>query len=294
MADLTLRLTKGSALTLQELDSNFQALDSDVANLSSSLASSYVTLNTTQTISGAKTFSNTLTASNGAILNGLTYPTTDGAINQFITTNGSGTLSFATVESYDSVKVQGQIDSDFTTTRTTDALSEGATNLYYTNARARTEITGSDLDMGGNKVLFGNLYSTFGDLPDASTYHGMFAHVHATGKGYFAHAGNWVPLIDDNNVDSSIDARVTQTFVNNLGFIVSDASDNYTSGTLTFNSGTTLTAASGATVNFSNTTGTAPFTVASTTKVTNLNADQVDGFNGIGIYDSAGTLLNGA
>jgi hypothetical protein len=294
MADLTLRLTKGSALTLSELDSNFQALDSDVSNLSSSLASSYVTLNTTQTISGAKTFSNTLTASNGAILNGLTYPTTDGAINQFITTNGSGTLSFATVESYDSVKVQGQIDSDFTTTRTTDALSEGATNLYYTNARARTEITGSDLDMGGNKVLFGNLYSTFGDLPDASTYHGMFAHVHATGKGYFAHAGNWVPLIDDNNVDSSIDARVTQSFVNNLGFIVSDASDNYTSGTLTFNSGTTLTAASGATVNFSNTTGTAPFTVASTTKVTNLNVDAVDGFNGIGIYDSAGTLLNGA
>jgi len=192
MADLTLRLTKGSALTLQELDSNFQALDSDVANLSSSLASSYVTLGTTQTITGAKTFSTTLTASNGAVLNGLTYPTADGAINQFITTNGSGVLSFATVESYDSAKVQGQIDSN-------------------------------------------------------------------------------APL-----------------------FLSSGATDNYTSGTLTFNSGTTLTAASGATVNFSNTTGTAPFTVASTTKVTNLNADRVDGFSGIGIYDSAGTLLNGA
>ena len=79
-------------------------------------------------------------------------------------------------------------------------------------------------------------------------------------------------------------------------FLRSGASDAFTSGTLTFNSGTTLTAASGATVNFSNTTGTAPFTVASTTKVANLNADLLDGETGshyrIDIYDSAGTLLN--
>ena len=45
--------------------------------------------------------------------------------------------------------------------------------------------------MGGKKVLFGNLYSSEGDLPSASTYHGMFAHVHGTGKGYFAHGGQW-------------------------------------------------------------------------------------------------------
>ena len=62
-----------------------------------------------------------------------------------------------------------------------------------------TQITSTDLDMGGNKVLFGNVYSTEGDLPSAATYHGMFAHVHATGKGYFAHAGNWVRLIDETS-----------------------------------------------------------------------------------------------
>lgn len=79
-------------------------------------------------------------------------------------------------------------------------------------------------------------------------------------------------------------------------FLRSGATDAYTSGTLTFNSGTTLTAAAGATVNFSNTTGTAPFTVASTTVVTNLNADQLDGQHGayyrIAIQDSTGTVLN--
>ena len=51
-----------------------------------------------------------------------------------------------------------------------------------------------DLDMGGNKVLFSNVYATEGDLPSASNNHGMFAHVHATGKGYYAHGGNWVQL----------------------------------------------------------------------------------------------------
>jgi hypothetical protein len=51
-----------------------------------------------------------------------------------------------------------------------------------------------DIDGAGNKVLFANVYSALGDLPSASTYHGMFAHVHGTGKGYFAHSGSWVEL----------------------------------------------------------------------------------------------------
>ena len=61
-------------------------------------------------------------------------------------------------------------------------------------------ITNSDLNMGSNnitttgKMLYSNVYSGTGDLPSASTYHGMFAHVHGTGLGYFAHAGAWVPL----------------------------------------------------------------------------------------------------
>ena len=61
--------------------------------------------------------------------------------------------------------------------------------------------------MGGNKVLFGNVYSAESDLPSASSYHGMFAHVHATGAGYFAHGGNWIRLA--NNSDLYADADVT-------------------------------------------------------------------------------------
>ena len=34
----------------------------------------------------------------------------------------------------------------------------------------------------------------FDNLPSATTFHGMFAHVHATGSAYYAHAGNWVRI----------------------------------------------------------------------------------------------------
>ena len=49
-----------------------------------------------------------------------------------------------------------------------------------------------------NKLYFSNNFAALADLQavSASTYHGMFAHVHGTGHGYFAHAGGWQQLID--------------------------------------------------------------------------------------------------
>ncbi len=44
------------------------------------------------------------------------------------------------------------------------------------------------------KIKFANVYSNESDLPSASTYHGMFAHVHGTGLAYYAHGGNWHKL----------------------------------------------------------------------------------------------------
>ena len=72
------------------------------------------------------------------------------------------------------------------------------------NAEIQTAVASGDLDMGSNnitttgKVLFANVYSNISDLPSASTYHGMFAHVHSTGKGYFAHGGNWYELVNED------------------------------------------------------------------------------------------------
>ncbi len=68
-------------------------------------------------------------------------------------------------------------------------------------------ITGNIILGSGNltttgKLLFSNVYSVEGDLPSASTYHGMFAHVHGTGAGYFAHGGNWIKLANNSQLSS--------------------------------------------------------------------------------------------
>lgn len=73
-------------------------------------------------------------------------------------------------------------------------VDQAGSGSSYTDSDAIAAVTGSDLDMGGRKVLFGNVYSGLNDLPDAGTYHGMFAHVHGTGKAYFAHSGQWQEL----------------------------------------------------------------------------------------------------
>ena len=67
----------------------------------------------------------------------------------------------------------------------------------------------------------GKLYysNNFADLTalnnvSASTYHGMFAHVHAEAHGYFAHAGGWVQLLDtgsDLNQLSGVNLSVAPT-----------------------------------------------------------------------------------
>ena len=84
-----------------------------------------------------------------------------------------------------------------------------------------------DIDGNGNKVLFANVYNNIGDLPSATTYHGMFAHVHATGKGYFAHAGAWVEMANQS------DLTTTNTNVTNLTSNKLNLSGGTMTGTLT-------------------------------------------------------------
>lgn len=108
----------------------------------------------------------------------------------------------------------------------TDNVVEGTTNLYHTAARSVAAVVASDLDMAGNKVLFANMYATESALPSATTYHGMFAHVHATGKGYFAHGGSWHKLLDET---SSTTANLTES--GNLYYTDARAQAAITAGT---------------------------------------------------------------
>ena len=82
-----------------------------------------------------------------------------------------------------------------------------------------------NLDMGvksiitTGKVLFANMYSTEGDLPSATTYHGMFAHVHATGAGYFAHGGSWIKLANASDIPT-VPTNISD-FTNDSGYVTS-------------------------------------------------------------------------
>lgn len=112
-------------------------------------------------------------------------------------------------------------DADHTKLDGIDALALNAANV-------RSEIEGADLDLGTNKVLYSNVYAQLADLPSASSYHGMFAHVHATGAAYFAHAGAWLELASKTYVDS----KTPETF---------SASLSTTGKTVVANLGTTAT-----------------------------------------------------
>ena len=78
------------------------------------------------------------------------------------------------------------------------------------------------------------MYATEGDLPSASTYHGMFAHVHATGKGYFAHGGNWIKLIDEtNSTTDNLSEGSSNLYYTNARFdtqLATKTTDNLTQG----------------------------------------------------------------
>ena len=80
---------------------------------------------------------------------------------------------------------------------------------------------------GMNKVP--SLYMNQSNLPSASDYHGMFAHVHSTGRGYFAHAMNWYELVNKDLF--GVVGTGTERY--NLG--VSTISNLIVSGIATFN-----------------------------------------------------------
>ena len=88
------------------------------------------------------------------------------------------------------------------------------------------------------KIKFANVYTNESDLPSASTYHGMFAHVHSTGLAYYAHGGNWIKLakldapdftggIDvTGNIASTGNLEITNTLPK-ISLVDSDNNDDF-------------------------------------------------------------------
>ena len=78
-------------------------------------------------------------------------------------------------------------------------VKETSTLTGDVEAKADLTVTGTTIT---DKLLYSNTYANVGDLPDASTYHGMFAHAHTEERAYFSHAGSWHELLDVNGNQS--------------------------------------------------------------------------------------------
>jgi hypothetical protein len=76
-------------------------------------------------------------------------------------------------------------------------------NPHFDESAIRAFLKDADLDIGNGKITYSNNYATFGELPDASSYHGMFAHVHNPPAAYYAHGGQWIELANKSDVGSS-------------------------------------------------------------------------------------------
>ena len=96
------------------------------------------------------------------------------------------------------------------------------------------------------------------NVPDTNTFHFL----NTTGTAPF--------IVDSTTIVANLNSELLDG-LSSGSFLRSNASDSYTSGTLTI--------ADEAIVEFNMADGTAPFTVASTTKVSNLNADLLDGLS---------------
>ncbi len=114
----------------------------------------------------------------------------------------SPNITVTTLSTLGNVNIDQDLDVDGLTNLDSLVVSESATFGSIINGTS-----------GENKIP--SLYANMSALPNPGTYHGMFAHVHATGRGYFSHAGGWYEL-----VNKETNGRVgTGTEVYNIGNI---------------------------------------------------------------------------
>ena len=81
-------------------------------------------------------------------------------------------------------------------------------------ARSGIDVTGGRIVGTAVSSVIPFYYNNLSDLPSAVTYHGAFAHVHATGKAYFAHGGAWIELVNKETTGAIAVGILTAT---NLG-----------------------------------------------------------------------------
>lgn len=161
------------------------------------------------------------------------------------------------------------------------------TSNVLNNLGNRTAISGTTVGQRGLRlyevytngypVSFGNVLNIggqgYGELLFQWTGNSNPGHLYYRSKRDVASQAwsNWVTILDNNNYSSTLDGRY-----------VTLATNQTVSGIKTFSTQQKFTVA----------TGTSPFTVSSTTVVSNLNADMLDGYHANSFVKIAGTRFS--
>ena len=193
MSQITLRILKGAALSQTEMDNNFRSL---INSASVDITTGQLSLFTSESSGAEKAID---------------------VRPQWFGLSGSTSTGVASITG--SLLVTGDITAQQFNTEiiSSSTIFESGSTIFGDDSEDTHQITGSLL-VTGSETLEGNLtvsgsatiteaidstgmsskvrfhYNEFDDLPSATTYHGMFAHVHATGSAYYAHSGGWVRL----------------------------------------------------------------------------------------------------
>jgi plastocyanin len=125
------------------------------------------------------------------------------------------------------------------------------TELSWTANTSTLELTGS-INITGQKNRIRFHWDTLADLiaeVSPVDYHGMVAHVHDTGKLYYAHAGAWVPVASESSLPNTF-STIT---IAGQSSVVADT----TADTLTLVAGTGITLTTDASTDTITITGTA-------------------------------------
>ena len=117
----------------------------------------------------------------------------------------TGSISAATATFSGSISVGGTITYEDVTNVDSQGIGTfrqginvvGQSELDNVNVSGVSTFNGRIVGAATNNTI-PFLYNNFSDLPSPSDYHGAFAHVHATGKAYYAHAGAWIELVSNN------------------------------------------------------------------------------------------------
>jgi len=230
-------ISSSFATTIAGLDASGFATDAELSTVSGAFATTQATQdNTIATLAstGSNTFTGDQTISSSLYVSGTLYPNGNiininedarvvafpGRVQFRIIPTASGHLrahlatTFDAVDNKTNVSLYGEqveLGTYVEDGLYTETIKLGTTGSLFTISGS-TEMTGSlvisgaiDSNEKANKIRFH--YDTEGDLPSATDYHGMFAHVHATGLGYFAHGGNWIKLANSGSEASAIRAE---------------------------------------------------------------------------------------